>query len=61
MGDALALRVATKIEQRDGYGENIFSGEDVDDRDAQAYRATLAYDAGDAFSATLSGQYYEAI
>ncbi|MFT4519882.1 MAG: iron complex outermembrane receptor protein [Halioglobus sp.] len=59
MTDGLALRVATKIEKRDGYGENIFSGEDVDDRDAQAYRATLVYDATDTFSATLSGQYYE--
>ncbi|MEH6517222.1 MAG: TonB-dependent receptor [Halioglobus sp.] len=59
MGDALAMRLATKIEKRDGYGENIFSGDDVDNRDAQAYRATFTYDAGGAFDATLSAQYYE--
>ena len=59
MGDALAMRLATKIEQRDGYGENIFTGSDVDDRDAQAYRATIVYDAGDSWNATLSGQYYK--
>jgi len=59
MSDVLSARLATKIEQRDGYGENKFSGEDVDDRDAQAYRLTLAYDGGNGFDATLSAQYYE--
>ena len=32
LGDALAARVAGKFENRDGYGTNLFSGEDVDDR-----------------------------
>ena len=41
LGDALAARVAGKFENRDGYGTNLFSGEDVDDRDAQSYRVTL--------------------
>lgn len=59
MGEALSMRLATKLEQRDGYGENKFSGEDVDDRDAQAYRATFRYDAGGSWDATLSAQYYE--
>jgi iron complex outermembrane receptor protein len=59
MGDTLALRLSTKLEQRDGYGENKFSGDDVDDRDAQAYRATFVYDPGGAWDATLSGQYYK--
>ena len=59
MGDAFAMRLATKIENRDGYGENKFSGEDVDDRDAQSYRATFVYDAGGSWDATLSAQYYE--
>jgi len=59
LGDAWALRLATKIEERDGYGENLFSGEDVDDRSAQAYRGTLAYDGDGAVSGALSFQYYE--
>lgn len=59
MGDAFAMRLATSIDQRDGYGDNKFSGDDVNDRDAQAYRVTLQYDAGGAFDATLSAQYYE--
>jgi iron complex outermembrane receptor protein len=57
--DALALRLATKIERRDGYGENLFTGNDVDDRDADAYRATLSYNPDAAWDATLSYQYYE--
>ena len=59
MGDALAMRIAASTDQRDGYGDNVFSGEDVNDRDAQAYRVTLEYDAGGSFDATLSAQYYE--
>ena len=57
--DSLALRLATSIDQRDGYGENKFNGQDINNRDAQAYRATFAYDAGGNFSAVLSAQYYE--
>lgn len=57
--ESFAVRLATKQEQRDGYGENIFSGADVDDRDAQAYRATFALNPDAAWDATLSVQYYE--
>ena len=59
LGDALAARVAGKFENRDGYGTNLFSGEDVDDRDAQSYRVTLAYDGGGSFRATGSYQHYQ--
>lgn len=55
----LSMRLSTKLEQRDGYGENLFSGEEVDNRDAQTYRITLAYDPGTSWDATLSAQYYE--
>ncbi len=53
------MRFAIKWDERDGYGENKFSGEEVDDRDAQFYRATLQWDPEGPFDATLSGQYYE--
>lgn len=59
MSDSLALRFATKIERRDGYGDNLFTGNEVDDRNANAYRATLAYNPDAAWDATLSYQYYE--
>jgi len=59
MTNEFAMRLATQIEKRDGYGKNKFSGEDVDDTDAQSYRATFVYDPGDFWNATLSGQYYK--
>lgn len=40
-GDTLAFRVAGKYETRDGYGENLFTGNPVDDRDAYAIRGSL--------------------
>lgn len=57
--DTLGMRLATKLEQRDGYGENLFTGNDVDDRDAQAYRVSIAYNPDSAWDALLSLQYYE--
>lgn len=59
MTDEFSMRLATRIEQRDGYGENKFSGDDVDNREAEAYRATISYDPGTNWDATLSGQYYK--
>ena len=59
MGDALSMRLAGSLDSRDGYGNNIFTGSDINDRDASAYRATLVYDAGGPLTATLSAQYYE--
>lgn len=59
MGDALSMRLAGSLDSRDGYGNNIFTGSDINDRDASAYRATLVYDAGGPLTATFSAQYYE--
>ncbi len=57
--DTLSMRFATKIEQRDGYGTNLFSGEEVDDRDAEAFRAVVSYDPDTNWDATLTAQYYQ--
>ncbi|MDA8620646.1 TonB-dependent receptor [Luminiphilus sp.] len=59
MGDALSMRLAASLDSRGGYGNNIFTGSDINDRDASAYRATFVYDAGGPLTATLSAQYYE--
>ena len=39
--DVLAFRVAGKYESRDGFGENLVTGNPVDDRDAYAFRGSL--------------------
>ena len=59
MSDTLSMRLAGSLDSRDGYGNNIFTGSDINDRDASAYRATFVYDAGGPLTATLSAQYYE--
>lgn len=59
MGNALSMRIAASLDSRDGYGNNIFTGSDINDRDASAYRATFVYDGGGPLTATLSAQYYE--
>jgi iron complex outermembrane receptor protein len=59
MSDQLGMRFAAKNVQRDGYGSNLFSGDEVDDQDAQSYRLTFAYDSGANLKGSLSMQYYE--
>lgn len=59
LSDSLAVRLATSVDNRDGYGENKFNDQDINDRDAQAFRATFAYDAGGSFTAQLSAQTYQ--
>lgn len=52
-GDKLMVRVAGKYEKRDGYGKNLFTGADVDDRDAYALRATVIGQLSDTLKGTL--------
>lgn len=51
--DKLLVRVAGKYEKRDGYGKNLFTGADVDDRDAYALRGTIIGQLSDSVKATL--------
>jgi len=41
ISDVVSGRIAANIEKRDGYGENLFTGTQIDNRDAQAVRASL--------------------
>ena len=44
MGDSLALRVAGSYLRRDGFTENLVTGNKIDDRDMYSIRATLAFE-----------------
>jgi iron complex outermembrane recepter protein len=57
-GDGLLLRVAGKYEKRDGYGVNLFTGNDVDNRDAYSLRATLVAKLGAAVTATIVADHF---
>ncbi|OSE80066.1 TonB-dependent receptor, partial [Salmonella enterica subsp. enterica serovar Newport] len=51
--DRLLARIAGKYEKRDGYGKNLFTGGDVDDRDAYALRGTIIANFNPSVRATL--------
>lgn len=58
LSDSVLVRLAGSMDKREGYGTNIYSGKDVNDRNAKALRATFAYDAGGKLTGTLSAQIY---
>ncbi len=41
LGEGLALRLAGRVKQRDGFVENLLGGEDFNSTDTQAFRASL--------------------
>ncbi len=59
LGDTLALRVAANMLQRDGYGTNLTTGNDADDRDLWNVRATLAFNPSDTFRTFLMWDHFE--
>jgi outer membrane receptor protein involved in Fe transport len=59
MGDMLALRVAGSYLKRDGFGKNLVTGNDADDRDLYGVRATLAFSPTDRFKAWVMWDHFE--
>ena len=57
-GDKLMVRVAGKYDRRDGYGINEFTGKDIDNRDAYAFRGTIVAKPAEDIEVTLSGEYF---
>ena len=53
-GDKLMARVAAKIENRGGYGKNLFTGSDIDNRKAYAVRGSLLARPSDHLEALLT-------
>jgi iron complex outermembrane receptor protein len=58
-GDWLLGRIAVKSEDRDGFGENPVTGNDVDDLDRKMTRAELQFNITDDFDILLTGEYYD--
>jgi outer membrane receptor protein involved in Fe transport len=59
LGDMLALRVAGNYLKRDGYGENLATGNDADDRDLWGARATLSFSPSENFRSWLLFDHFE--
>lgn len=58
LSDKVAARVAFQTQNHDGYGTNIVTGNDVDSKDSEAVRGQLQFDASDAFTILITGDYY---
>ena len=59
VSDTVGARVAVKWDQRDGYGKNLFTGSQIDDRDAVAVRAMVAFAPSDDVKATIIADYFK--
>lgn len=59
IAEGTMFRVAGKLEKRDGYGENLFTGNPVDDRDAYAIRGSLLFEPTSDLEVLLVGDYFK--
>ncbi len=58
LSDVLAGRVSYSIQHHAGYGENLITGSDIDNRDSQAVRAQLLAKPTTDLTILLSADYY---
>ncbi len=59
LGDQFALRVAGSWLKRDGFGDNLVTGNDADDRDLFGTRTTLAFNPTDTFHAYFLWDHFD--
>jgi len=59
LGDTFAVRLAGNYLKRDGYGTNLATGNDADDRDLWGARATISFNPSDRFRAWLLYDHFE--
>ncbi|RME67631.1 MAG: TonB-dependent receptor, partial [Alphaproteobacteria bacterium] len=57
-GDVLLGRVAVKYDRRDGYGKNLFTGNDIDNQDQVSVRASLRLRPNASWTIDLVGDYH---
>jgi outer membrane receptor protein involved in Fe transport len=59
LGDTFAARIAGSYLKRDGFGKNLVTGNDADDRELYGVRATLAFNPTDRFKAWVMWDHFE--
>ena len=59
LGEQFAFRLAGIRLQRDGYTENVYTGEDIDDRDQYSVRGSLRWEPGGDTSVNLMISYFD--
>ncbi len=58
VADKILVRVSGKYDRRDGYGKNLFTGSDVDDRDAYAIRGAITFKASNELDLLISADHF---
>lgn len=56
--DTLAVRIAFQTRNRDGYGKNLFTGNDIDDLNTRAIRGSLLFTPQDRLTINLTADYF---
>ena len=59
MGEVFAARLAGTYLERGGYGDNLFTGNDADDRNLWGVRATVAFNPAENFRAWVVWDHFE--
>lgn len=57
-GDRVLARAAVRYQNRDGYGEDLATGTDIDDADQLSFRGTLQFNMTDDIDLTVTGDYH---
>lgn len=57
--DSLSGRLAVRGVERDGYGENIANGDDIDDASQQSFRGQLRWELSDSMEIRLAAERHE--
>ncbi|MBV33306.1 MAG: TonB-dependent receptor, partial [Porticoccaceae bacterium] len=60
VSDSVATRIAMSSTKHDGFTENVFNGQDLDDADQLSIRSDWFFDLGGANTLRVFGQYFEA-
>ena len=58
LSETVSARGSFQTVERDGYGENLTTGKDVDDQSSQAARVQLRFDPSDNLDITLAADYF---
>lgn len=56
--NGIQARISGQLQERDGYGTNLFTGEDVDDRSAWAVRGSLLFEIAPDLELLVVGDYF---
>ena len=59
LGDKMAVRIAGSMLKRDGFGDNLVTGNNIDDRDLYAVRTTVSFNPTEKFSSYIMWEHFE--